>query len=154
MKNKSDQDEKKKYHIICETWLELHLSLSYLHTLSYHTAKFHHGKGLRAEQRAYHKSQIKCFLWCLFQLLCYAICITTQTLPGTAVNDNCVPLGNYDSYGWLSRRLMLQVDTSTLFCRNTTSILLKQALKKSTLILRIEKLLYNLTANNFSWYLC
>lgn len=64
------------------------------------------------------------------QLLCYAICITTRMLPGTAVNDDCAPLGNYDNYGWLSRSLMLQVDTSTLFRRNTTSILLKQALEK------------------------
>lgn len=44
----------------------LTFSLSYLHTFSYHTAEFHHGTSLRTAKRAYHKSQIKCFLWCLF----------------------------------------------------------------------------------------
>lgn len=39
----------------------LTFSLSYLHTLSYHTAEFHHGTSLRTAERAYHKSQIKCF---------------------------------------------------------------------------------------------
>lgn len=65
------------------------------------------------------------------QLLCYVICRTPRMLPGTAVTDDCAPLGNCDSYGGLSRSLMLQVDTATLFCRNTTSVQMKQALKKN-----------------------
>lgn len=54
--------------------------------------------------------------------------MTTRRLPGTAGNAHCAPLGDGDSDGWLSRGTVLQVDASTRSCRNTTSILLKQAL--------------------------
>lgn len=68
----------------------LTFSLSYLHTLSYHTAEFHHGTSLRTAKRGYHKSQIKCFLWCLFNccamssvhpLGCYQVLQSLMTVP-------------------------------------------------------------------------
>lgn len=54
--------------------------------------------------------------------------MTTRALPGTAVHAHCAPLGDGDSDGSWSRAVGLQVDASTRSCRNTTSILLKQAL--------------------------
>lgn len=54
--------------------------------------------------------------------------MTTRTLPGAAADAHCAPLGDGDSDRWLSRGAVLQVDASTRSCRNTASILLKQAL--------------------------
>lgn len=81
------------------------------------------------------------------------LCITIRMLPGTAVNGNCVPMGDCDSYGWLSRSMMLQVDTSTLFCRNTTSILLKQALEGKPQIQERWICQLYFDQHNFPWYL-